>query len=266
MSAGISGVQELAMIVPCFNESQRLSTYYWNSIIKRTINVSWFFVDDGSTDDTFSLLQLLKENNNVEVFRLQSNLGKAEALRMGFLNALNRDFDFVGLIDSDESFNIHEVVELCNTFRTVEAWQGASNLFAAIFLVRGNSNSSSVRPHLIRRYIGSFVSMMNKMIWPQLPRDTQCGFKFFRSTDILKESLGSKFSNSWFFEIELLMRLSKSDHGKLNIKEIPITFCQHIEGSKTNGLNILKTGKQIFIMQIKILVFRLITSYNKFIS
>ena len=110
--------KSLSVVVPVRNEEDNVAELIFEirKSLKNKIKYEIIYVDDGSTDDTFSVLQLLKKNKNVEVLRLQSNLGKAEALRMGFLNALNRDFDFVGLIDSDESFNIHEVVELCNTF------------------------------------------------------------------------------------------------------------------------------------------------------
>lgn len=57
------------------------------------------FVDDGSKDKSFSILQdLVKKDKHVQLFSFRRNLGKAEALSLGFLKARG---DIVVTLDAD---------------------------------------------------------------------------------------------------------------------------------------------------------------------
>ena len=72
----------LHIIVPCYNESRRLDIIYWSSIVEdlEEIEISFTFVDDGSKDNTLSLLDELKIFNNVDVLALKNNIGKQRKL------------------------------------------------------------------------------------------------------------------------------------------------------------------------------------------
>ena len=65
---------KLAMIVPCYNEELRLNPDYWNYIISKSESIKWYFVDDGSDDNTISLLNSLDER--CRVLQLADNKGK----------------------------------------------------------------------------------------------------------------------------------------------------------------------------------------------
>ena len=63
------------------------------------------FVDDGSTDGSFSALtRLHSSHDNVRVVRLRRNFGKAAALAAGFANAQG---DVVVTIDADQIGRAH---------------------------------------------------------------------------------------------------------------------------------------------------------------
>lgn len=92
----------LSIVVPVYNEEESLSHFYEELVkvlksLKKDYEI--IFVDDGSRDKSFSILQEFEENDKqVRVFSFRRNLGKAEALSLGFLKAKG---DHVITLDAD---------------------------------------------------------------------------------------------------------------------------------------------------------------------
>ena len=73
------------IVVPCYNEEERLQLSEFSRFFK-TNNITFFcFVDDGSTDDTKKIVADFVDNNveRCQVINLFYNQGKAEAVRHG---------------------------------------------------------------------------------------------------------------------------------------------------------------------------------------
>ena len=245
------------MIVPCYNESMRISLDYWNQIIEATDTIDWIFVNDGSSDDTPKLLSQISGGLRTTVLNLPHNKGKAEALRIGFLEATAREYEIIGLIDADGSFEKQEVIALCQKFQNKHEWNSSQQSYDAIFMSRNSLLNGVESVSLLRKFSGFVVSSFNSAVWRELPKDTQCGFKFFNFSNTPKSTILKPFSNSWFFEIEFLIRLREIKHLPLFINEVPLNFCKHIEGSKTDKSNTLNSVQQIFSTFFKLVSFRL---------
>lgn len=78
----------LSILIPLLNEAESLPELYaW---IKKVMDKNYFtyeviFVDDGSTDDSWKIIeQLSDEDPNVKGIRFQKNFGKSQALHAGF--------------------------------------------------------------------------------------------------------------------------------------------------------------------------------------
>src|SRR5687768_11257284 len=91
------------VVVPCYNEAQRLDTRAFSQLRVSGHWVEFLFVNDGSSDDTLDVLERLRcaSPDTIRVHDLQPNRGKAEAVRTGLLEALSTDADFVGFWDAD---------------------------------------------------------------------------------------------------------------------------------------------------------------------
>jgi glycosyltransferase involved in cell wall biosynthesis len=92
----------LSIVVPVYNEEESLSHFY-DELVKvlKTLNKDYeiVFVDDGSKDKSLSMLQEFEANDkHVRVFSFRRNLGKAEALSLGFLKVKG---DTVITLDAD---------------------------------------------------------------------------------------------------------------------------------------------------------------------
>ncbi|MFC5051537.1 glycosyltransferase family 2 protein [Rubritalea spongiae] len=81
--------QFVSFIIPAMNEEATLETLY-NGIKKQLelLDYDWeiLFIDDGSTDSTWSVMELLafRDREHVKAYRFPSNKGKADALALGY--------------------------------------------------------------------------------------------------------------------------------------------------------------------------------------
>ncbi len=92
----------LSIVVPVYNEEESLPHFYEELVrVLKALNKDYeiVFVDDGSRDKSFSILQELEaKNKHIRVFSFRRNLGKADALSLGFLKAKG---DIVITLDAD---------------------------------------------------------------------------------------------------------------------------------------------------------------------
>ncbi len=98
----MTGTVKVSLIVPCYNEQAALPVFY-----RETMKVlegmdcayEFIFVDDGSTDDTLSILRGFGgENEQVIYLSFSRNFGKEAAMYAGFSNASG---DYVAVMDAD---------------------------------------------------------------------------------------------------------------------------------------------------------------------
>lgn len=93
---------KLSVVVPCYNESANVSEFeseLSKALSKEKITYEIIFIDDGSTDDTYSKLSSLnKANKNVKVIRFSRNFGKESAMLAGLKNASG---SYVAIMDAD---------------------------------------------------------------------------------------------------------------------------------------------------------------------
>ena len=75
---------DFSIVIPLLNAEASLETLYAQiTDVMSMLDLSYevIFVDDGSTDDSFSILQKLhRENGNVVVIQFRRNFGKAAGL------------------------------------------------------------------------------------------------------------------------------------------------------------------------------------------
>mgnify|MGYP000865763190 FL=1 len=237
----------LNIIVPCYNESRRLDIIYWSSIVEdlEEIEISFTFVDDGSKDNTLSLLDELKIFNNVDVLALKNNIGKANAIREGLTSALSKNaaLSSFGFIDCDSAFSKTEVVN------TIISFADNFQEFDAIFPSRVNFSDSQIYRSEVRHILSRVIYTFMARGWDWAPYDTQCGFKLFKFTPAIRTALDKPFKTRWFFDIELITRLAMIEGKRLKIKEIPLSFWQEVSDSKIKV-------KQVFKVLFEILYIR----------
>jgi dolichyl-phosphate beta-glucosyltransferase len=240
--------KKVILVVPCYNEAERFSIDYWQDVIQSDSNIGWVFVNDGSSDSTGELLRRAVSMSNCMIINYERNLGKGNAIRIGFLSALESspDCELIGYIDSDGAFSRHDIVKLTN--KTIEITSNQlDNSLDAMLSSRVALAGREIRRNPSRHYLGRVVATFLTRSWIDAPYDTQSGFKIFRNTESLRSALENDFKTSWFVDIELLTRIGNLNGGLLNIWEEPLTFWRDIAGSKLKLSKIPKLLIEILI-------------------
>lgn len=230
----LPSVVDLEIVVPCYNEAGRLRVHDFVAFV-RAGRARLLFVDDGSTDGTLAALHKAQRAcpDRIGVLSLSSNVGKAEAVRLGMRLAMGDDDDdaslvrtggasvgkrkrkqnqnanaaFVGFWDADLATPLDHV----GLFREVfEAKPGVDMVFGARVGLLGRDIKRDARRHYLGRVFATLASVALKM--PVY--DTQCGAKLFRVDDTLKTALSEPFDSRWVFDCELVGRYASLRRGR----------------------------------------------------
>jgi len=219
------------LIVPCFNETQRLSLEPFKAFLKQGHFLC--FADDGSTDGTSDLIRkAFYGQNNVEVFRSEVNLGKAGIIRAAALDILKRglveEVQWVGFWDADLATPLSEV-EVFLRFR-----EDFSPQAVAIFGSRILRLGAKIERSPLRHYLGRVFATVASIMLGVKSYDSQCGAKLFHKS-VLQKTFSEAFISRWVFDLEILLRI-----GEANVVECPVSQWRDVPGSK------MKIFKEIF--------------------
>jgi len=219
------------IVIPCYNESSRLNSAEVHFLAEAGLHV--YLVDDGSTDDTFSILQAL-EGQKVSIIRLADNVGKGEAVRLGMQQAMRDGAQVVGYLDADFATSANEMLRLVARFKEA----GVNVLLGSRWLHLG----AHIERFAVRHYMGRVFATFASIILNMPVYDTQCGAKLFTVSDVLSSSLASPFASRWIFDVELLARLKHYGYSTEDFIEEPLTRWIDIGGSK---VRIIDLGKVV---------------------
>ncbi|MCP4443898.1 MAG: glycosyltransferase [Myxococcales bacterium] len=219
------------IVIPCYNEADRLDLQEFRALVTEP-GISLLFVDDGSSDATLKVLEgFASETNGVSVLPLSPNRGKAEAVRLGMIQAMEGEPDVVGFIDADMATPLEEVIRLseCSHAETADAVIGSRIAYM------GNEIERHMARHLLGRVFATAASIaLDAKVY-----DTQCGAKFFRRSDLFARTISEPFHSRWAFDVELLGRMLAED---AVIIEVPLRRWIDVPGSKIGVKSMVKAG------------------------
>jgi dolichyl-phosphate beta-glucosyltransferase len=241
----------VALIVPCYNEAERLVVADFLALSRRRRDLSLVLVDDGSADATGSVLEALRRANpeHIEVLALDRNRGKAEAVREGLRAALSAGAQVVGYCDADLSTPVGEVLRL------VEELEGAARVQAVLgSRVKLLGTDIERRPH--RHYLGRLFGTVASLALGLPVYDTQCGAKVFRASPALQAALATPFRSRWIFDVELMSRLLRPPAGvpplvASDLREVPLRAWRDVAGSKLRVGSMLRAGLQLLALLVR---------------
>ena len=221
------------VVVPCYNEGSRLQSQTILDFLGRVEGISFLFVNDGSRDNTISVLQAMRNQclERIQILNQKENRGKAEAVRQGLLTAMQQpEVAYVGFWDADLATPLDALPE----FLALLAGNGRLQM---VFGSRVRLLGRQVHRRAVRHYLGRiFASCVSVAL--RLPiYDSQCGAKLFQVTPELAELLRDPFLSRWVFDVEILARyiaLHQGDTSYLqeSIYEFPLKYWSDVVGSK----------------------------------
>ena len=172
---------------------------------------------------------------NADFLDLPQNRGKAEAVRLGFLKALEKNPQTIGFWDADLATPLEEAPEF---YRLFESRPKLLCVMGSRILRMGGRINRHLYRHIIGRVFATFAS--NALGLPVY--DTQCGAKIFKAS-IVSEVFKQPFLSYWIFDVELIYRIKKISnysHYNDNFYEYPLSIWNDEAGSKLKMFDFLK--------------------------
>jgi len=218
------------IIIPCYNEEKRLNVTAFINFIKKENDFHLCFVNDGSKDDTITVLKTIQSENSfkVSVIDMKKNSGKAAAVRAGARYLHSRgDMNFVGFMDADLSTDFEDFDGLLKTLKT-------NKKLSMVFGSRAKGTSEGIEKDTLRACFSKIIKMLVYFILRLPIEDTQCGAKVFRA-ELIPTLFKRNFFSRWLFDVEMFLRMKKH-FGKViilnKIYEQPLKKWVHMDDSK----------------------------------
>jgi len=239
-----NAITKLCIVIPCYNEEQRIPIREYEAFLTQNSTTIICFVNDGSTDQTQNVLINLKQkfSKNVDIVSYKKNVGKAEAVRKG-ITCCNDTFNYdaIAYLDADLATSLEECVELSSYLDSKINFVFGSRIMKIGSVIERNQHR-----FLIGRVIATLISkILNLKVY-----DTQCGCKVFTRTlsqTIFKEPFISK----WLFDVEIFQRAILIYPGPQildRIVEIPLKRWIDKDGSKVKMSYFFKMLSDLYLI------------------
>ncbi len=192
--------QSIAAIIPAYNEEKHIG-----DVARRTrAQLDYVLVvDDGSNDRTAERAR----EAGAEVIIHPQNRGKGESIKTGLRHWLDRQFDFVIILDADGQHRPEEI----------ERFVAAAVSATEPKLVLGNRMNDVARMPRTRRIVNRYMSKKISRVCRQEIPDTQCGFRMLHR-QLIPDLLEG--ADRFEYETEMLIIVSRKG---FRIESVPIS-------------------------------------------
>jgi glycosyltransferase involved in cell wall biosynthesis len=207
----------LSIIMPAYNERETVGTVIRRILTEIPLNLELIIINDGSTDGTGEILDVIAaEDARIQVVH-QRNAGKTAALKKGF--ELSRG-QIVIIQDADLEYDPAEIIHVVQPILQ----NHADVVYGSRFLVRRAARVLYFSHYLANR----FLTVLSNVLTNLNMTDVETGYKAFRA-DIIKNMIIN--SSGFGIEIEVTAKVAK-----LNaiVYEVPISYYgrTYAEGKK----------------------------------
>jgi glycosyltransferase involved in cell wall biosynthesis len=191
---------KVAAVIPAYNEEKHIG-----DVVRRTRPKldKILVVDDGSQDQTADRAR----EAGAEVIVHEQNRGKGETIKTGLRHWLDRQFDFVIILDADGQHRPEEIERFIAVALSPEAPK----------LILGNRMDDVSSMPLVRRMVNRWMSGRISAVCGQEIPDTQCGFRLLHR-QLIPELLGG--AARFDYETEMLIVASRKG---FRIASVPIS-------------------------------------------
>jgi dolichyl-phosphate beta-glucosyltransferase len=215
---------ELSIIVPAYNEENLIVSTLdglRDYLSKRSEPYEIIIVDDGSRDKTAVLAEEWGRTNHARLLVNEKNMGKGFSVRRGVEESRGQYLIF---IDADLPYELDAIDGFLQALR-------AGNDLAIGSRVLPGSEVKGVPA--MRFFAGQVFSWAVQVFLFLGIRDTQCGFKSFRSS-AAREIFRRLTISGFGFDVELLYIARKL---KYRIKPVAVRMIHHRLGSRVRLLD-----------------------------
>jgi dolichyl-phosphate beta-glucosyltransferase len=218
----VSDSIQWSIVVPAHNEADRILPHLQSIttfLRDREQPFEILVVDDGSTDDTATVVETLASSTpEIQLLRAPLRQGKGAAVRRGMQAAIGRLQLFT---DADGATPIQELTRL------EQAVTGGADLAIGSRSLAARLPDYAVQTRWYRTILSYLFNTLIQERGLRGIADTQCGFKLFRQT-VAADLFGVSTIDGYGFDVELLYVAQQRGY---HIAEIPVNW-SHQPGSK----------------------------------
>lgn len=221
---------KLSIIIPVFNEEQTIHVLLSkvNSVVMEGVSKEIIICDDGSSDNSFKLIQTFQSGHpdaSINVLRNESNSGKGAAI-IKCIAAVSGDY--VIIQDADLEYEPSDYAHLIQPILSGQADVVYGNRF--------HGHQETKRQYLIHFLANKFLTYLSNLLTGFRLQDMECCYKVIPA-ELLKNIRLKE--TAFGFEPEITAALSKIKG--LRIAEVPVRYYgrKYHEGKKigfTDGL------------------------------
>lgn len=210
---------KLSVVVPVYNEENQLAEVIdWLMASPCQIEREWIFIDDQSSDSSFSILKAMAAKHPIRVLQQEKNQGKGAAVRRGIEEATG---DYIMIQDADFEYDPYDVPSLLEPL-----------IKGQVDVVYGSRfKKSATQVHRTYHYfVNRFLTVMSNLLSGIYLTDMETCYKIFRA-DLLKSM--NLVSNRFGIEVEFTAYLAKI---RPRVAELPISYYprNYLQGKKIN--------------------------------
>jgi len=213
---------KLSVIIPCYNEQKRFRKgldHYYSYLKRQRYPWELIFVNDGSKDNTYKLMQkTTRGKSKIKVISYSKNHGKGYAVVCGVKAARGQ---YILFTDLDHSVPINTVGSFFDYFKKgYQVVIGSRRVRGAKILIH---------QHPLRELLGRGFSLLVRFLIDWQIKDTTCGFKAF-SNQAAKKIFEKITIYNWAFDAEILFLCKKF---KIKFAQAPVTWSD-VRGTKVS--------------------------------
>ena len=207
---------QISVIIPAFNEQKVIESTLkevFEYLEAKFESYEVIVVDDASRDDT---AQIVAGIPRVQLVRHHPNHGKGYAVRQGVLRSTG---ELILFMDADNSTKINELDHFLEEIKGCDVVVGSRALKSSDVIVKQNA---------LKQLLGRIGNRYIQVVLGLSIRDTQCGFKLYRSSvrSIFKIQKLDQFG----FDFEVLFLAYKKS---MRIYESPVRWVNNFDSSVT---------------------------------
>ena len=217
-------------VVPAYNEAATVGAVV-NALHKERPEFDVVVIDDGSTDDTGRVADAA----GARLLRAPFNLGIGGAVQLGFVYALENDYDYLVQVDGDGQ---HDPSEIGRLVDEMTADPTIDMVCGSRFLQNGHKYPAPISR---RTGIHLFAFLMSKIVGQRVS-DPTSGFRLYNRRAI---SLFARDYPHDYPEVEAILLLH---HHRLRMREVAVRMY-----ARGGGVSSIGSGKSVYYL-LKVLL------------
>jgi len=213
---------EIVFIIPCRNEENGL-----REVLKKIPSNSMVIVvDNGSSDKTSEVAKRAGAN-----VLFEEKKGKGRAFRKALSHLKNLNFDFVAMIDGDNTYNPGEITKFLDSMDKQDVVVGN----------RLNSELKPVEMNFFYKAGNIFLTMLANLLYAGGTKDLCSGYWCFKKEAL--EKIGVRANN---FDLEADL-FSQCKNKNLRLGFVPITYGKRIGKEKLSIIDSVTIIKRLLV-------------------